>query len=119
MDKSKITNKVLLDNIDLYDQHISKCKDTSNNKQKRIITKYNEYLLKNPDIPHDPDISIYQMMKAIKYINLDNVKKNNYLSALNTGKLLTVNDEKLTKYNLVYDTDTKKYKRNSNIEKSQ
>jgi hypothetical protein len=114
MDTSNITNKVLLDNTALLDKHFKMAKDMTQNKHNKIIAKYNEYLLNNPHIPQEPNISIYQMMKVIKYINPLNIKKNKYISALNTGRLLTANEKKLKQYDLIYNTDTKQYIRNPN-----
>lgn len=98
---SKILNP-LLENQELHDAHIRFAKGQTKAKYERIRAKYENINNEIVKEPKEPDVTLYKMRMEL-YPNLKyKIKVNLYVSALNTGKLKTINQEKLNEYNIVF-----------------
>lgn len=102
----------LLENPDINDKHTLYSKSQTITKYKRINAKYNEIVNGLIIPPKEQKITIYKMTTDLNPLSKINNKINCYISALNTGKLKTINDDKMREYNIIYDEDLKRFKKN-------
>lgn len=92
----------LLENQELHDAHVRFAQSQTKAKYERIRAKYENINNEIVKEPKESEPTLYKMRMQL-YPNLKhNIKVNLYVSALNTGKLKTVNQEKLKEYNIVF-----------------